>query len=162
MDAPLTLAATGGFLLGLFVILHYWVTGRAVGCSSAYGNLCAYTCNIPFFHRGEYAMRNHPRLWLVLGLPLGGLIHVLTLGNGFHLSFSMGMYDAVLPHTPAAKALWLVLAGFLLGFGARLAGACTTGHVLVGAALLNPTSLLAGAVFFVSALITTQFLFWGR
>lgn len=161
MNAPLYMAAVGGSLLGLFVILHYWVTGRAVGCSSAYGNFCAYTCNIPFFHRGEYAIRNHPRLWLLLGLPLGGWLHVVFMGDGFHWSFTMGIYDAILPSTVPAKAIWLTLAGFLLGFGARLAGACTTGHVLVGGALLNPVSLIAGAIFFISALITTQLLFLG-
>jgi uncharacterized membrane protein YedE/YeeE len=161
MNAPLYVAAIGGLLIGLFVILHFWITGRAVGCSSAYGNFCSYTCNIPFFHRGEYATRNHPRLWLLLGLPLGGFVYSTLLGNGFHLSFTMGIYDAILPSTAPAKALWLVLAGFLLGLGARLAGACTTGHVLVGAALLNPVSMLAGAIFFVSALITTQLLFLG-
>jgi uncharacterized membrane protein YedE/YeeE len=159
MNAPLYMAAISGSLLGLFITLHFWVTGRAVGCSSAYGNFCAYTCNIPFFHRGEYTTRNHPRLWLILGLPLGGLLYVTLLGNGFHFSFSMGIYDAILPSTASAKGLWLLLAGFLLGFGARLAGACTTGHVLIGAALLNPVSLLAGALFFISAFITTRLLF---
>lgn len=161
MNAPLYMAAVGGLMLGLFIILHFWVTGRAVGCSSAYGNFCSYTCNIPFFHHGEYATRNHPRLWLLIGLPLGGFLQVTLLGNGFHPSFSMGVYDAILPSTVPAKGLWLILAGFLLGFGARLTGACTTGHVLVGGALLNPISLLAGAVFFISALITTQLLFIG-
>ncbi|MCH9741807.1 MAG: YeeE/YedE family protein [Thiotrichales bacterium] len=161
MNAPLYMAAVSGVMLGLFVILHFYVTGRAVGCSSAYGNFCAYTCNIPFFHRGEFAVRNHPRLWLLFGLPLGGFLYVSTLGDGFHLSFNMGIYDAILPSTVPAKALWLMLAGFLLGFGARLAGACTTGHVLVGGALLNPISLMTGAIFFVTALITTQLLFLG-
>jgi hypothetical protein len=161
MNAPLYMAAIGGSLLGLFVILHFWVTGRAVGCSSAYGNFCAYTCNIPFFHHGEYAMRNHPRLWLILGLPLGGFLYTTLFGNGFHFSFTMGVYDAILPSTTPAKGIWLMLAGFLLGFGARLTGACTTGHVLVGGALLNPVSIKAGIIFFVSALITTRLLFWG-
>lgn len=161
MNDPFYPAALGGFLLGLFVLLHFWMTGRAVGCSSAYGNFCAYTFNTPFFHRGEFAVRNHPRLWLLFGLPLGGFLHVSLLGDGFHLTFSMGIYDAILPSTPSAKGLWLLLAGFLLGFGARLAGACTTGHVLVGGALLNPISLMAGAIFFISALITTQLLFLG-
>lgn len=161
METPWYLAVFAGALLGLFVLLHFWITGRAVGCSSAYGNFCAYTCKVPFFHRGEYVIRNHPRLWLLFGLPLGGLLQVSLFGNGFHLSFSMGIYDAILPSTPSAKGLWLILAGFLLGFGARLTGACTTGHVLVGGALLNPISLLTGGIFFFSAFITTQLLFWG-
>ena len=161
MNAPYYDAIIAGILIGGFIILHFWITGRAVGCSSAYGNFCSYSCNLPFFHKGEYATRNHPRLWLLIGLPVGGLLHTLLSGNGFHWSFSMGVYDAILPATIPAKALWLILAGFMLGFGARLAGACTTGHVLVGGSLLNPVSLLAGAVFFLSALVTTRLLFLG-
>jgi hypothetical protein len=110
MNAPLYTAVFSGALLGAFVVLHFWIAGRAVGCSSAYGNFCAYSCNLPFFHKGEYATRNHPRLWLIIGLPIGGLLYALTLGDGFAWSFIMGIYDAILPSTIQAKALWLLFA----------------------------------------------------
>lgn len=149
-----------GIAIGLFVTAHFWLLGKPAGCSTGYGNLCGLMCRrVRFFRMGEYSDLNNAKLWFLIGIPLGGLLAALTSPEPWHLSFSMGMYDAILPHTQSAKAIWLIFGGMLLGFGARLAGACTTGHALVGGAMLNPPSLLAGAVFFGSALLTTQLLF---
>ncbi len=149
-----------GIAIGLFVILHFWLAGKPAGCSTGYGNVCGYLSKkVRYYHEGEYSNKNNMKLWFLIGIPIGGLISALTSADTWHWSFDMGMYDSVLPQTDAAKAIWLIFGGMLLGFGARLAGACTTGHALVGGAMLNPPSLLAGAVFFLSALIATQLLF---
>ena len=149
-----------GFAIGLFVILHFWLLGKPAGCSTGYGNLCGLAFpKVKFFRIGEYSNLNNSKLWFLIGIPLGGLISALTSVESWHLSFDMGLYEQVLPQTYSAKAIWLIFGGMLLGFGARLAGACTTGHALVGGAMLNPASLIAGAVFFTSALITTHLLF---
>lgn len=160
MDVIVWSAWVAGLSIGLFVITHFWLMGKPAGCSTGYGNVCGLVFpRIRYFRTGEYTRLNNARLWFLLGIPIGGLISALQSPEPWHLSFDMGMYDAILPQTTAGKALWLIFGGALLGFGARLAGACTTGHALVGGAMLNPPSLLAGAVFFASALITTQLLF---
>lgn len=149
-----------GIVLGSFVVTHFWLMGKPAGCSTGYGNLCGMlTSKVEYFRVGEYAKINNSKLWFLLGIPIGGLLSTLTSPEPWALSFSMGMYDEILPQTDAGKAIWLMFGGALLGFGARLAGACTTGHALVGGAMLNPPSLLAGAVFFASAFLTTNFLF---
>ncbi len=53
----------------------------------------------------------------------------------------------------------LVGGGFLVGFGTRMAGGCTSGHGLSGCARLQPGSLLATACFF-GAAIGTSLLVW--
>ncbi|WP_321325069.1 YeeE/YedE family protein [Thiomicrorhabdus sp.] len=149
-----------GLAIGLFVILHFWLIGKPAGCSTGYGNVCGYICkNMSYYHEGEYRHKNNPKLWFLIGIPIGGFLSAMSSPEPWHFSFDMGMYEQILPNSDAAKALWLIFGGMLLGFGARLAGACTTGHALVGGAMLNPPSLLAGAVFFMSAFITTRLLF---
>lgn len=149
-----------GFAIGLFVVLHFWVMGKPAGCSTGYGNFCGLiNKRIQYFHTGEYKNLYNTRLWFLLGIPLGGFLSASTSPEAWHWSFDFGMYSTIFPQTAAGIALWLIFGGFMLGFGARLAGACTTGHALVGGAMLNPPSLLAGAVFFMSAFITTQLLF---
>ncbi|NPA72462.1 MAG: YeeE/YedE family protein [Gammaproteobacteria bacterium] len=150
----------GGFMMGLFIILHFWMIGKPAGCSTGYGNICGIVCKkISYFHQGEYSEKNNPKLWLLVGIPIGGFLAAATSGTPWQLSFDMGMYNDILPQSFAAKGIWLIFGGILLGFGARLAGACTTGHALVGGAMMNPPSLLAAAIFFSSAIITTQLLF---
>ncbi len=149
-----------GFAIGLFVILHFWIMGKPAGCSTGYGNFCGLiNKRIPYFRTGEYKNLYNSRLWFLLGIPLGGFLSAMTSPESWHWSFDFGMYNSIFPQSAAGIALWLVFGGFMLGFGARLAGACTTGHALVGGAMLNPPSLLAGGIFFMSAFIMTQLLY---
>lgn len=52
----------------------------------------------------------------------------------------------------------LIGAGFMIGFGARYAGGCTSGHAITGLSSLQLPSLLAVIGFFVGGLIMTWFL----
>lgn len=54
--------------------------------------------------------------------------------------------------------LFTVLGGFLIGFGTRYAGGCTSGHAISGLSNLQLPSLIAVIGFFVGGLIMT-FLF---
>ena len=54
-------------------------------------------------------------------------------------------------------ALRLLIGGFCVGFGARYAGGCTSGHAISGISNLNWPSLLATACFFAGGLVVT----WG-
>lgn len=160
MEVIVWSAWVGGLAMGMFVIFHFWLMGKPAGCSTGYGNFCGLLCkNIAYFRTGEYKTINNSKLWFLLGIPLGGFLSALQSPEAWHFTFNMGMYDAILPQSDAGKAIWLIFGGALLGFGARLAGACTTGHALVGGAMLNPPSLLAGGIFFMSAFLTTQLLF---
>jgi uncharacterized membrane protein YedE/YeeE len=66
----------------------------------------------------------------------------------------------------AAEALadpksWILLmiGGFLVGFGARYAGGCTSGHSISGMSNLQLPSLVATIGFFVGGLVMVHFLF---
>jgi uncharacterized protein len=49
----------------------------------------------------------------------------------------------------------IVIGGFLIGFGARYAGGCTSGHAISGLADFQPASLVAVISFFIGGLIMT-------
>lgn len=150
----------GGMAIGLYLLGQHWITNRQLGCSLSYAAACGFVSRRPYFRTGEFAERNNWRLWFLLGLPLGGLLALLTSGATWTPSLSMGaMYDSVLPQSTLGKALWLLVGGTLMGYGARLAGGCTSGHAVAGVALLNPPSLLAAALFFLSGTLTVQLLF---
>jgi len=55
----------------------------------------------------------------------------------------------------------LGVGGLLVGFGTRMAGGCTSGHGLSGCARLQPSSLLATALFMGSAMALSFLLEWG-
>jgi hypothetical protein len=52
----------------------------------------------------------------------------------------------------------LILGGFLVGFGTRYAGGCTSGHAITGLSNLQWPSLLAVIGFFIGGLLMTHLL----
>ena len=53
----------------------------------------------------------------------------------------------------------LIIGGFLIGFGARWAGGCTSGHAISGLSNLQLPSLIAVAGFFIGGLVMIHLLF---
>jgi hypothetical protein len=148
-----------GAAIGMYLLLQFWLTGKALGCSTGYGNFCGLLTKTSYFRRGEYAKLNNWRLWFALGLPLGGFIAAWTSGVVFQPSFEMGMYEQVLPSALWLRGAFLITGGTLIGYGARLAGGCQSGHAISGMALLNPPSVLASAGFFIGGIVAVQALF---
>lgn len=54
--------------------------------------------------------------------------------------------------------LILLIAGIMIGFGARWAGGCTSGHAIVGLSNLELPSLIAVIGFFIGGLVMTWFI----
>ncbi len=54
--------------------------------------------------------------------------------------------------------IMFVVGGFLVGFGTRYAGGCTSGHAISGLSDLQPASLLAVVGFFIGGLLMTHFI----
>ena len=150
----------GGLAIGMYAVFQWLVTGNALGVSTGYGNFCSYLSRTGYFHEGEYQIANNWRLWFLLGIPLGGFLAALTSPGEIVVSLSLGaMYDSVLPQVLWARGLVLLAGGVMIGYGARMAGGCPSGHSIAGLSMLNPPSLLASAGFFVGGIIMVQFLF---
>ncbi|BAU48771.1 transporter [Sulfurifustis variabilis] len=71
-----------------------------------------------------------------------------SLGPEFERLFGAGWHTWVL----------LTAGGFLVGFGTRMAGGCTSGHGVNGCARLQPGSLVGTASFFGTAVAMTLLL----
>ena len=53
----------------------------------------------------------------------------------------------------------LIVGGFLVGFGTRYAGGCTSGHAITGLSSLQLPSLVAVVGFFIGGLIMIHFIY---
>lgn len=116
-------------------------------------------------------------LWLVAGAIIGGFIASQFLHNNavaisdetINLLNSYGIESAGKAYLPTElfansnlfslkNILILLIGGFLVGFGARYAGGCTSGHAISGLSNLQWPSLLAVIGFFIGGLLTTFFI----
>jgi uncharacterized membrane protein YedE/YeeE len=95
---------------------------------------------------------------------LGGLLSPPSSDKAWRLAFIAGLIVAPLiagavgrPLAEAAMpASWLVIvvAGLLVGFGARMGGGCTSGHGVCGISRLSTRSIVATVVFMATAALT--------
>jgi uncharacterized membrane protein YedE/YeeE len=119
--APLASLA-GGALIGAAAGLLILGAGRIMGAAGLFA--------------GALETRSFDgvwRLWLIAGLLVSpSLAHMLWNAS---------------PPVFASSAPVLVVAGLLVGFGARLGSGCTSGHGVCGLARLSPRSLAATIIF---------------
>jgi len=146
-----------GSLLGLLTVALYWFANKQLGISTVYGYACQVLPGAGAFRSAEFRRSNRWRLWFGLGIPVGALL--ASSGDGVGFTTGMGLYEQALPEHPVVRGLVLLGAGTLMGLGARLAGGCTSGHVISGVPLMNRPSFLAGALFFVGGTVAVQVLF---
>jgi uncharacterized membrane protein YedE/YeeE len=117
-------------------------------------------------------------LVFVLGAILGGFISSQFLMNGAVIELSASTIEGLselgfsapaenyLPSEIFGKEiifsikglLILIGGGFLVGFGTRYAGGCTSGHAISGLSNLQIPSLIAVVGFFIGGLIMTHLL----
>jgi uncharacterized membrane protein YedE/YeeE len=121
-------ALLGGALIGLASVLLMLLTGRIAGISGIFGGLVAAS--------GDKGWRF---------AFIAGLI-------GAPLLSALAGYPLPAPQMPDSWAL-TVIAGLLVGFGARLGGGCTSGHGVCGVARVSARSLAATAIFMATAIL---------
>jgi uncharacterized membrane protein YedE/YeeE len=54
--------------------------------------------------------------------------------------------------------VFIVLGGFMVGFGTRWAGGCTSGHAIMGLSSLQWPSLVATVMFMIGGIVMTWFI----
>ena len=101
---------------------------------------------------GRSSLRFDWRGWFLIGLLVGGLLFALVRGGpGFTgYSWLTETFDS-----NAAIALILLVAGLMIGFGAKTAGGCTSGNGLTGTSMLSRAALAATATFFGTAIVVS-------
>lgn len=167
-----------GPLIGLVVPLLYWLDGRKWGVSQSLQHIC--TAVLP--RKAEYFRYDWRtgawNLFMAAGMILGGFIggrvlsrpdDVVAISEATTNDLAaLGVTDfaGLVPSdlisldallSPAGFTI-VVLGGFLVGFGARYADGCTSGHAISGLANLQLSSLVAVLGFFLGGLLSAHIL----
>ncbi len=123
-------ALLGGALIGVAASVLLLFTGRIAGISGMVGGALL-----------RETKDRADRLLFVLGLLVAGSVVYLLSPSSFPAATSV-------PVGPA------VVAGLLVGFGTRLGNGCTSGHGVCGISRGSTRSMVATAIFMVTAAIT--------
>lgn len=161
-----------GPLIGLTVPALFILGNKTFGISSSLRHICA-SCvpaNIPFF---KYDWKKEAwNLFFVFGIFLGGAIAINLLSNPNPVEVNPKLAEDLATYgitnfnnlVPLDIINWqslftlkgflmMVVGGFLVGFGTRYAGGCTSGHAIMGLSNLQLPSLIATISFMVGGFI---------
>jgi hypothetical protein len=95
---------------------------------------------------------------LVLGIVIGSLISAMLSGD-FHWQWVPSTWASAFGISPVLRVVVALIGGVWLGFGARWAGGCTSGHGISGTLQLAVSSWISAICFFIGGILMTQFLF---
>lgn len=161
-----------GFLIGLVVPALLILGNKHFGISANLRHACAafFPANIKFF---KYDWKKEIwNLFFIGGIFVGGLLAVMFLSNPAEIEVSPALMaelneygiassDSLLPPEVFSWSslltvrglILLVGGGFLVGFGTRYAGGCTSGHSIMGLSHLQVPSLIATISFMAGGFI---------
>lgn len=169
--------AVSGAAIAATMFLLTWM-GRAFAISLTFRNFCsiAGADKVSDFFKVDWDKETW-RMAFVAGGLIGGVIagqflkspeavnisqatidHLATWGIAYPESDSKGMgfmNTAVFNFSSVKGVLLTVIGGFLVGFGARYADGCTSGHAISGLSHLQLPSLISVIGFFVGGLTMT-------
>jgi hypothetical protein len=167
----------GGVLIGLMVPALLIAGNKLLGVSGTMRQVCAacFPAGVPFL---TYDWRKESwSLFFAAGIVIGGFVGGVLLQNpqpeAIAASTIRTMEAQGVPfdkgYLPSTLFSWsslltlkgflvLVVGGFLVGFGTRYAGGCTSGHGIMGLSALQWPSLVAVATFFAAGILSAHFL----
>ncbi|MDX2189528.1 MAG: YeeE/YedE thiosulfate transporter family protein [Bacteroidota bacterium] len=164
-----------GPLIGLVVPLLLILGNKPFGISSTFKHICAMCTpvKVPFF---DYDWKKEIwNLYFVGGILIGSFVAMFVIGHPDYLKLNPdtisqltteGLTDfkGLMPTEIFSWSslitvkgfIFIVIGGFLVGFGTRYGNGCTSGHAITGIANLQWVSLLATICFMTGGFITTH------
>jgi len=166
-----------GTLIGLTPAILLLLGNKLFGLSSSLRHICAAVvpAKIPFF---QYNWKAEAwNLFLVAGIVIGAFIANTFLSNPETIRIAdttvqelqaegITDFNALMPADifswrglfTLRGFIFIVVGGFLVGFGTRYAGGCTSGHGITGLATLQWPSLVAIISFLIGGMAMTHLL----
>lgn len=166
-----------GPLVGLTVPALLILGNKNFGISANLRHACAVClpANISFF---KYDWKKEIwNMFFVIGILIGGAIAFSLLSNPNPVIISADLRTELATYgitningmLPTEIFSWenlftikgflmMVVGGFMIGFGSRYAGGCTSGHAISGLSNLQLPSLIATFFFFVGGLVMANFI----
>lgn len=157
------------YVVGIGIGVLSWITfvlsDKPIGCSTAFARTSGM---IEKLFRGRkvaekpYYKKFAPAIdweWLlVIGVIIGAFLSSKLSGR-FELGWIPAQWGQAAGESPIYRWLIALIGGVIMGFGARWAGGCTSGHGISGTLQLAVSGWLAAMCFFVGGIVTAMFVY---
>ena len=154
-----------GIFIGILSWLSFWISDKPLGASTAFARTSGMLEKLlkgdrvldhPYYR--EYKPVIDWEWMLVLGVIIGSFISA-SLSGQFNFQFLPDFWVENFGNTVLLRLVISLIGGFFMGFGARWAGGCTSGHGISGTLQLSISSWIAVICFFIGGVITALLLY---
>jgi len=154
-----------GIGIGILSWFTFLLSDKPIGCSTAFARTSGMIGKI---FRGKkidempYYSKFTPTIdweWmLVLGIVLGSFVSARLSGD-FSFQTVPSLWASAFGSAILPRMLMALAGGIFLGFGARWAGGCTSGHGISGTLQLAVSSWIAAICFFIGGIVSAFVIF---
>ncbi len=154
-----------GIGIGFLSCLAFLFSNKPIGCSTAFARTSGM---LERLFRGKrtlqkpYYRKFVPEIdweWmLVAGVFLGAFLSARLSGE-FRFQWVPAAWAQSAGGAPAARWIVALIGGVVMGFGARWAGGCTSGHGISGTLQLALSSWIAAVCFFIGGIASAMLIF---
>lgn len=151
--------------IGVLSCLALVLADRPLGCSTAFvkaRGLIGTVVNREKTEKMEYYQDIVPQVdWafmIIPGIIIGAFLSSFLSGT-FHIVWVPALWASVFGGSAVLRIIIALAGGILLGFGARWAGGCTSGHGISGSIQLSLASMVTAACFFAGGIAVALLLF---
>jgi len=154
----------GGVLLGIVLLVAFYVSGRGLGASGAVKSVVVasvetvapeYVETTSFYQNYKESHQGGPLkdwlVWEMMGVLVGGFISGAIAGR---LKFKVEHSPKI---TSRTRMVFAAIGGVLFGFGSQLGRGCTSGSALSGMAVLSLGGFITMAFIFGTAFALAYF-----
>jgi uncharacterized protein len=141
------------------IVLLSSFANRPIGASTAYpylADLLTGTTQNNYFTKIQEP--GHWEVLLLIGAFISGIV-ISILRKEFKLTLIHSNWERYKGNSVSKRLIWSFFGGFILIIGARMAGGCTSGHILSGGMQLSLSSLSFAVFVFTGLLITGKYFY---
>jgi uncharacterized protein len=154
-----------GIGIGILSWFSFLISGKPIACSTTFAKASGMIEKLfrgkkvelkPYYQKITLVV--DWQVMLVVGIVFGSLISALLSGD-FHWQWVPSLWASTFGSDPVLRVIVALVGGICLGFGARWADGCTSGHGISGTLQLAVSSWISAISFFVGGILMAQFIF---
>ncbi len=151
--------------IGLLSCIAFLLSDKPLGCSTAFARTSGMFEKLFRGNRVKekaYYRKFEPAVdweWMLVAGLIAGAFTSAIISNEFQILLVPGVWEGAAGDSVLLRLGASLIGGIVLGFGARWAGGCTSGHGISGTLQLAVSSWIAACCFFIGGIATAFLLF---
>lgn len=155
-----------GIGIGILSWLSFLISGKPLATSTTFaragGMIESFITGGKAEHRPYYKKIKLLINWqwmLVIGVVTGSFLSAIISGDFQVGVWVPSLWASAFGDSAVLRVLVALAGGIILGFGARFAGGCTSGHGISGTLQLAVSSWVSAICFFIGGIITAHIIY---